>query len=99
MGKRWKHSMCSCFNYKNGNSISRSRKNEFEWCCNQLIWTAVGEYLRTSTWSPELQIVGLEEGDKVTVRDLLRAVLVYSGCDAAEALAEYYPGGKTYSWT
>lgn len=56
--------------------------------------TAAGEYLRTSTWSPELQIVGLEEGDKVTVRDLLRAVLVYSGCDAAEALAEYYPGGK-----
>ncbi len=57
--------------------------------------TAAGEYLRTSTWSPELQIVGLEEGDKVTVRDLLRAVLVYSGCDAAEALAEYLPGGKT----
>lgn len=56
--------------------------------------TATGEYLRTSTWSPKLQIVGLEEGDKVTVRDLLRAVLVYSGCDAAEALAEYYPGGK-----
>ena len=57
--------------------------------------TAAGENLRKSTWSPQLQIVGLEEGDKVTVRDLLRAVLVYSGCDAAEALAEYYPGGKT----
>lgn len=50
---------------------------------------AVGSELRKRTWSPQLQIVGLEEGDEVTVRDLLRAVLVYSGCDAAVALAEY----------
>ena len=56
--------------------------------------TAAGENLRKSTWSPQLQIVGLEAGDKVTVRDLLRAVLVYSGCDAAQALAEYMPGGS-----
>lgn len=56
--------------------------------------TATGENLRKSTWSPQLQIVGLEAGDKVTVRDLLRAVLVYSGCDAAQALADYMPGGS-----
>ena len=56
--------------------------------------TAAGENLRKSTWSPKLQIVGLEAGDKVTVRDLLRAVLVYSGCDAAQALADYMPGGS-----
>ena len=53
---------------------------------------AAGGNLRKSTWSPQLQIVGLEAGDKVTVRDLLRAVLVYSGCDAAQALADYMPG-------
>ena len=56
--------------------------------------TAAGENLRKSTWSPKLQIVGLEAGDKVTVRDLLKAVLVYSGCDAAQALADYMPGGS-----
>lgn len=55
---------------------------------------AAGGNLRKSTWSPQLQIVGLEAGDKVTVRDLLRAVLVYSGCDAAQALADYMPGGS-----
>ena len=56
--------------------------------------TAAGGNLRKSTWSPQLQIVGLEAGDKVTVRDLFRAVLVYSGCDAAQALADYMPGGS-----
>lgn len=88
--------MCSCFNYKMVTALVVAERMNL----NDVVTvnrTAVGEYLRTSTWSPELQIVGLEEGDKVTVRDLLRAVLVYSGCDAAEALAEYYPGGKMYS--
>ena len=55
---------------------------------------AVGTTLRKQTWSPQLQIVGLEEGDKVTVRDLLRSILVYSGCDAAVALAEHVAGSQ-----
>jgi serine-type D-Ala-D-Ala carboxypeptidase (penicillin-binding protein 5/6) len=38
---------------------------------------------------------GLKTGDKVTVRDLLNAMLLPSGCDAAYALGDIYGPGQT----
>ncbi|WP_329248409.1 D-alanyl-D-alanine carboxypeptidase [Actinoallomurus sp. NBC_01490] len=38
---------------------------------------------------------GLKAGDKVTVRQLLNAMLLPSGCDAAYALADIYGPGQT----
>lgn len=40
------------------------------------------------------QKMGLVEGEKITVNDLLYGLLVYSANDAAEVLAENYPGGR-----
>lgn len=40
------------------------------------------------------QMIGFEEGDKVVLRDLLTAMLVYSGNDAAQAIARTL-GGTT----
>lgn len=42
----------------------------------------------------EGQKMGLIEGEKITVNDLLYGLLVYSANDAAEVLAENYPGGR-----
>lgn len=39
--------------------------------------------------------VGFQSGDQVTVEKLLYALLVQSGNDAAEILAESFPGGRT----
>lgn len=39
------------------------------------------------------QVMGLVSGEKMTVENLLYGALVYSGNDAAWALAEHYPGG------
>lgn len=38
--------------------------------------------------------MGLEVGDKITVRNLLYGLLIPSGNDAAETLADNYPGGS-----
>ncbi len=40
------------------------------------------------------QSVGFKPGDRVSVEQLLFSLLVYSGNDAAEILAENYPGGR-----
>lgn len=40
------------------------------------------------------QSMGLKEGEKVSVRNLLYGLLVFSGNDSAEVLAFYYPGGR-----
>lgn len=40
------------------------------------------------------QKMGLVEGEEITVADLLSGLLIYSANDAAEALANSYPGGK-----
>lgn len=40
------------------------------------------------------QSVGFKPGDKISVEQLLFSLLVYSGNDAAEILAENYPGGR-----
>lgn len=40
------------------------------------------------------QSMGLVPGEKITVENLLYGALIYSGNDAAWALAEYYPGGE-----
>lgn len=42
----------------------------------------------------EGQKMGLVEGEKITVGDLLYGLLVYSANDAAEVLARNYPGGR-----
>jgi D-alanyl-D-alanine carboxypeptidase len=44
--------------------------------------------------SIEGQKMGLKKGEKITVSDLLYGLLVYSANDAAEALAQNYPGGR-----
>lgn len=41
------------------------------------------------------QVMGLFSGEQMTVENLLYGALVYSGNDAAYALAEHYPGGVT----
>lgn len=41
------------------------------------------------------QNMGLKEGERVSVRNLLYGLLVFSGNDAAEVLAFYYPGGRS----
>ncbi len=42
----------------------------------------------------EGQKMGLKNGEKIKVSDLLYGLLVYSANDAAEALAQAYPGGR-----
>lgn len=45
-----------------------------------------------ATQSKDSSVVGLNEGDRVTVRDLLYGLMLLSGNDAAEALAEFHSG-------
>lgn len=40
------------------------------------------------------QLMGLVPGERITVENLLYGALIYSGNDAAWALADYYPGGE-----
>ncbi len=40
------------------------------------------------------QSMGLVPGERITVENLLYGALIYSGNDAAWALADYYPGGE-----
>ena len=40
------------------------------------------------------QVIGLIEGEQITVKNLLYGLLVYSGNDAAYVLADFYPGGR-----
>lgn len=39
------------------------------------------------------QVIGLIPGEKMTVENLLYGALIHSGNDAAQALADFYPGG------
>ena len=45
-----------------------------------------------SSFPSYAQVCGLEEGDVWTLKDLLNALLVYSGNDAAKAIGEYVAG-------
>ena len=45
-------------------------------------------------WRMESQVCGFVAGDQVTLDQLLHRLLVYSGNDAASAIAEYV-GGST----
>jgi D-alanyl-D-alanine carboxypeptidase len=42
----------------------------------------------------EGQKMGLKKGEKITVKDLLYGLLIYSANDAAEVLAKSYEGGR-----
>jgi D-alanyl-D-alanine carboxypeptidase (penicillin-binding protein 5/6) len=52
------------------------------------------EVLTVSDINWEGQDVGLQEGERITVRALLHALLVASGNDAAQVLAKNFPGGE-----
>jgi D-alanyl-D-alanine carboxypeptidase (penicillin-binding protein 5/6) len=56
----------------------------------------LGRRLRTSPYrpSPAESVIGLLPGERMTVRDLLRGLLVYSGNDAAMALAYGVAGSE-----
>jgi serine-type D-Ala-D-Ala carboxypeptidase (penicillin-binding protein 5/6) len=41
------------------------------------------------------QIMKLQEGEQITVENLLYGILVHSGNDAAQALADYHPDGSS----
>lgn len=43
---------------------------------------------------PDGQTIGFQPGEQLTIEQLLYALLVQSGNDAAEILAENYPGGR-----
>lgn len=47
-----------------------------------------------SSFSADEQVCGLEKGEVWTLRDLLGALLLYSGNDAATAIAEYVGGSE-----
>ena len=47
-----------------------------------------------SSFSADAQVCGLEKGEVWTLRDLLGALLLYSGNDAATAIAEYVGGSE-----
>jgi len=53
-----------------------------------------GDILTIGGSSVEGQKMGLVKGEKITSRDLLYGLLIYSANDAAEALAQNYPGGR-----
>lgn len=44
---------------------------------------------------PGARLCGFKEGDKISVKDLLYGMMVYSGNDAAVALAEHISGSET----
>jgi serine-type D-Ala-D-Ala carboxypeptidase (penicillin-binding protein 5/6) len=41
------------------------------------------------------QNMGLVSGEKISFKNILEGLLIYSGNDAAEVIAENYPGGRT----
>lgn len=59
-----------------------------------LSYYALDEVLVVGEITAEGQTMELEEGEQITVRDLLYGLLVFSANDAAEVLAANYPGGR-----
>lgn len=53
------------------------------------------DVVTVGTQSATGQVIGLVPGEKITVENLLYAALIHSGNDAAQALADHYPGGIT----
>ncbi len=49
----------------------------------------------TSEASTAGSVIGLEPGERLPLRDLLSAMLIQSGNDAAQVIADNYPGGET----
>lgn len=54
----------------------------------------ISENAAASSFSIYAQVCGLEEGDIWTLNDLLNALLLYSGNDAAVAIAEHIAGSE-----
>lgn len=54
----------------------------------------LGDVIKVNKMKVEGQKMGLVAGEDITIDSLLYGLLVYSGNDAAEVLAENYPGGK-----
>lgn len=52
------------------------------------------DVLTVNTGNVDGHKMGLKNGEKITVRNLLYGLLVFSGNDAAEVLAKNYPGGR-----
>jgi D-alanyl-D-alanine carboxypeptidase (penicillin-binding protein 5/6) len=56
---------------------------------------SVSQIITVTTAYPDGQNAGLKPGEEMTVEQLLYAMLVQSANDAAEILAENFPGGRT----
>jgi len=54
---------------------------------------SLDDILTVNTVLDNGQVMGLVQGEKITVENLLYGILIHSGNDAAYALAENYPGG------
>jgi D-alanyl-D-alanine carboxypeptidase len=52
--------------------------------------------LTVGEFSVDGQKMGLQEGEEITVEDLLYGLLIYSANDAAEVLARNFPGGREF---
>lgn len=53
------------------------------------------DVVTVSTTSAYGQVMGLSQGERITVENLLYGALIQSGNDAAQALADFYPGGAS----
>lgn len=58
-----------------------------------LDWYALDDVITIKTVANDGQVMGLVQGERITVENLLYGALIQSGNDAAWALAEGYPGG------
>ncbi len=56
---------------------------------------SLDQIITVSRSYPEGQTIGLQPGEQLSIEQLLYAMLVQSGNDAAEVLAENYPGGRS----
>lgn len=57
--------------------------------------TVTISYNASHVTEPGARLCGFKEGDKISVKDLLYGMMVYSGNDAAVALAEHISGSET----
>ena len=58
-----------------------------------LDWYALDDVITVNTVANDGQVMGLVQGEQITVENLLYGALIHSGNDAAWALGESYPGG------
>ncbi len=58
-----------------------------------LDWYSLDDVITVKTVANDGQVMGLVQGEQITVENLLYGALIHSGNDAAWALGESYPGG------